>query len=258
MNVIGLTKIRNEAAIIRDTLTSWGEICTGGIYVYDEASTDSTADICRKHPAVKVLIENKEWEPDQFRAEGANRQKLLTRAQQDAGPDDWFVYFDADEFLFLKDRLLFYEAGVRSIACALYDVHITPEDVTAPYLSRNWVDPRYRQIVFFFKNSPRITYGHSGQREIIADSGSRIAHAGIIKHYGKGLSVEAWEKKCDFYANHVPQYAEKWRARKGKAIKADYLSDIGDKLIRFSGVLTGENPGYLSAESTLGSKDFMP
>ena len=35
-HIIGLTKIRNEQAIINDTLDKWGEICTGGIVVLDE------------------------------------------------------------------------------------------------------------------------------------------------------------------------------------------------------------------------------
>ena len=51
--IIGLTKVRNEAHIMKDTLDKWAEFCTGGIYVYDDVSTDLTVDICKKHPAVK-------------------------------------------------------------------------------------------------------------------------------------------------------------------------------------------------------------
>ena len=46
---------------------------------------------------LKKVIEGDFWDPDREKAEWFNRQNVLMEAQQDAGPDDWFVYFDADE-----------------------------------------------------------------------------------------------------------------------------------------------------------------
>lgn len=258
MKIHGLIKVRDEEMIIKDTLDHWGEICTGGIYIYDDVSTDNTVRICRKHRAVRRVIEGKVWDPDREKAEWYNRQQALLAAKKKAKPDDWFVYFDADERLFLREQIRFDEEGVKAVACRLYDVFITPEDVNKHYMERDWVDPQYRQILFFFKNSPAVYYGHADQREAMIESGAKIAHAGVIKHYGKSLSVEHWEETCDYYSNYFPKYSEKWRARKGKAIKWDFITDTGRHLIRFSDVLSGANSGNPAPEPTIGSKDVMP
>lgn len=258
MRIIGLTKVRNEQEIIRDTLDHWGEVCTGGIYVYDDASTDDTVRLCRAHRAVRQVIEGEIWDPDRERAEWFDRQQVLLAAKKAARPEDWFVYFDADERLFLQEQIRLDEMGVKAVSCRLYDVFITPEDVDLPYMERDWVDPQYRQILFFFKNSSHVRYEDPDQREAFIEPGGRIVHAGVIKHYGKALSVQHWEETCDYYMRYFPKYAEKWRARKGKAVKHDHLTDAGRRLIRFSDVLTGANPGNPSPEPTLGSRDAMP
>lgn len=245
MKILGITKVRNEAEIIRDTLDHWGRICTGGIYVYDDVSEDDTADICQRHPAVKTVIRGREWDPERERAEWTCRQQALEAAKKDALDHDWFAYFDADERLYLKDRILFYADEVKAVACKLFDVHITPEDVNKHYTERNWVAPGYRRIIFFFKNSPYLAFQHPDQREVTLEPHAKVVTAGIVKHYGKGLSVRHWEETCDYYIRHFPRYAEKWRQRKGRAIKYDYVSDFGNKLVKFSQVLTGEVEGIL-------------
>src|SRR3990167_6561998 len=98
--IYGLMKVRNEAHIILDTLNNWAPFCTGGIYIYDDVSNDATVELCRSHPAVKEVILGSFWDPDREKAEWFNRQMALARAQQEAGPDDWFVYFDADEHIY--------------------------------------------------------------------------------------------------------------------------------------------------------------
>lgn len=232
----GLIKVRNEEHIIKDTLDRWAEFCTAGIYVYDDVSTDRTVEICRNHPAVKDVIIGPFWDPNREKAEWQNRQAVLTRAQQDAGPDDWFVYFDADEHPYNFEHYeMFNDPRVRAIAMRLYDIYITPDDVDEGYLKRDWVGPEYRTIVFFFRNSPEIKYHLPDQRIVTlpADVG-RIPIHGDIKHYGKGFSVEQWEATCDYYIRHWPKYADKWRMRKGKAVKVDYCSDFGNKLIHWA------------------------
>jgi len=231
----GLVKVRNEEAIIKDTLDRWAEFCTEGIYVYDDVSTDRTVEICEAHPAVKEVIKGDFWDPDREKAEWFNRQMALARAQQQAGPDDWFVYFDADEHLYnFKDFNLFYDPKVVAIACRLYDIYITPEDVDKNYTERRWVGPEYRTIPFFFKNSPYLRYENPDQRIVTMQPEGLIPIHGDIKHYGKGFSVAHWEGTCDYYIRHWPKYSDKWRQRKGKAVKEDMKSDFGNPLIDWS------------------------
>jgi len=232
MIIRGLTKVRNEARIIKDTLDNWSSFCNGGIYVYDDCSEDNTVAICRAHSAVKHVHEGKFWDPDREKAEWFNRQVILLIAQQDARPDDWFVYFDADEHIYnFTAYELFDSPHVKAIACRLYDIYITPEDVEKPYTKREWIGPEFRTIVFFFRNSPYIKYDQPDQRIVtLGDVGSIPIH-GNIKHYGKGFSVQHWEETCQYYIKWWPKYSEKWRARVGKAVHTDYLSDFGNKLI---------------------------
>lgn len=228
----GLVKVRNEAAIIKDTLDAWEKFCTEGIYVYDDVSTDDTVAICRAHPAVKAVIVGDYWDPDREKAEWFNRQMALNRAQQDSGPDDWFVYFDADEFPFaFTDYELFENPYVKAIACRLYDFYITPEDELKSYKDRRWIGPEYRTIPFFFRNSPHLRYQYPDQRVVDLEPGIQIPIHGDIKHFGKGFSVEHWEATCDYYIRFWPKYSDKWRRRKGKAVHENMLSDFGNKLI---------------------------
>ena len=230
----GLTKIRNESHIINDTLDNWSNICTEGIYVYDDFSDDKTVEICKNHLMVKDVVEGRFWDPDREKAEWYNRQMVLMRAQMDAGPDDWFVYFDADEHLYNFDKFeLFNNFSIKAIACRLYDVYITPEDVVLPYNKRQWIGPEYRTIPFFFRNSKFLKYSLPDQRIVTMEPGIEIPIEGDIKHYGKGFSIEHWEKTCDYYIKYWPKYSDKWRRRKGQAIH-DGVSDFGNKLIKWA------------------------
>jgi glycosyltransferase involved in cell wall biosynthesis len=230
----GLMKVRNEAAIIKDTLDNWSSFCTEGIYIYDDCSDDHTVAICRAHPAVKEVIEGKQWDPDREKAEWFNRQQVLMRAQQEAGPDDWFVYFDADEHIYNFEHYeIFNSPHIKAIACRLYDFYITPEDVDKPYNEREYIGPEYRTIPFFFRNSPYLRYYLPDQRIVTMEPGIQVPIHGDIKHYGKGFSVAQWEATCDYYIRFWPKYSDKWRKRKGKAIHSDMLSDFGNALIKW-------------------------
>lgn len=225
-------KMRNEEHILKDTLDHWAKFCTAGIYIYDDVSTDKSVAIARAHPAVKDVIEGTFWDPDREKAEWFNRQMVLMRAQQDSGPNDWFVYFDADEHIYnFTDYELFERQDVKAIACRLFDAYITPEDIEKPYREREWFGPEFRTIVFFFRNSSYIRYHLPDQREVTLEAGIQIPIHGEVKHYGKGYSIEEYEKTCQYYIKYFGKYSQKWQKRVGKSVKKDYCSDFGNKLI---------------------------
>ena len=254
MRLIGLLKVRNEDKILKETLDHWGKICTGGIYIFDDVSLDKSLEICRNHPSVKYIFENKEWDYNRERHEHVARQTILTIAKRDANLDDWFVYFDADERLFFNDWKALFDMNVDAIACRLYDVYITPEDEKNPnYNERVWVGPEFRTITFFFRNSAYLSYDKPDQRMVNLPPDAKILISGIVKHYGKGLSVDHWEETCDYYINYWPKYSAKWQERKGKAVH-NYVSDFGNKLIKFNDVISGRENGFSLEAQTYGLK----
>lgn len=233
MKIIGLTKVKNESLIMKDTLDHWGSICTGGIYVYDDVSDDETVRICEEHPKVIKVIKGTYWDPDRERAEHVNRQAVLEAAQEDATYDDWFVYFDADERIEQLNYSVFFNPSIDAVACKLFDFYITPEDKDKPYREREYVGPEYRTITFFFRNSDDVSYDKPDQRIVNLPKGAVTGLSGVIRHYGKAISVDEWEKTCDYYIEHWPKYSDKWRLRKGKAVKVDMKSDFGNNLIQW-------------------------
>ncbi len=251
MRIFGLTKIRNEEQIIQETLDHWGEICSGGIYVVDDASTDRTVEICKKHPKVKRVLTRAIWDPDREKMEWMNRQWALDIAKKDADSDDWFVYFDADERLYFHNWELLFNRDIDAVACRLYDIYITPEDQDEKdWNKRAWVGPEHRTFVFFFRNSPYLEYHKPDQRIVTLVPDAKIVIAGIIKHFGKGLSVEHWEATINYYIDFWPKYAAKWEQRRGKAIHTK--SDFGNKLIKFNDVLSGKEEGFSLEQQSYG------
>lgn len=236
----GITKVRNEEHIITRTLDNWAQ-WVDAIHVYDDASEDGTRDLCRAHPAVVEVISSDYLDPVRQRAEWYNRAAVLKSAQR-FNPT-WICYFDADEWLYDFDSGLLQDPDVKVITCRLYDVHITPEDVDVDPRDREWVDSKYRSIPFFYRNSPALGFSQPDQR-IMHNPYNEAANphpwveSGVIKHYGKGWSVEQWERKVAYYSDSKtwPQYAEKWAARKGKAVKVDYKSDSNKDLVQFQGI----------------------
>jgi glycosyltransferase involved in cell wall biosynthesis len=144
MKIVGITKIRNEQDIIKDTLNHFAQFCNAGIYIYDDVSTDNTVEICKTHPAVKDVILGKTWNPNRFEAEWQTKQAVLKRAQQDN--PDWIIYFDADErieFDFSTHYLKDYDA----VMMKLFDFYITKEDVDKSYKERKWLGCEYRRKI---------------------------------------------------------------------------------------------------------------
>ncbi len=229
--IYGLIRVRNEEKIIQDSLDHLEQFCTGGIFVYDDCSTDNTPSICEKHPSVKKVIRGKSWDKERARAEFENRAAILHEAKKAANENDWFVYIDADERIeYDWSNLYNLSSDVIGIRMRLFDFYITPEDVNEPYYNRKYIGPEYRDILIAFRNLPTLRYDTMDQREVTLGKEGKVLNEGYVRHYGKAISVEEWEKTCDYYSKHFPMYSEKWEKRRGKAVHYKY-SDFGNELI---------------------------
>lgn len=239
----GITVVRNEELIIRDTLDHFGQFCDA-IYVYDDCSTDRTAEICKGHDKVKRVIQGEVWDPNRYRAQTMNRSRVLQECQIrefDRFGSDWIICFDADErvefhFKVFYDLILgggeHWFRGVDAVRVKLFDFYITPEDVDRPYREREWLGPEYREIIMMYKNSPYLEFNMPGQREVTLGSNDKILNTGYVRHYGKAISVEEWEKTCEYYTTYFGEpFRSKWERRKGRAIHT--MSDFGRPLIKW-------------------------
>lgn len=254
MAVKGITKVRNEAHILRDTLDNWAPFCDAGIHVYvDGASVgmphriDSTAQIARQHPAVTEVITSNYLDPDRERAEAHNRQVVLSSALRFMGNGDWVCYFDGDEHLYDFDLDVLKAPLFHRVACPMVESYITAEDEHLSewhYAQRRWCGDEYEYAPMFYRNSPYLGFHQRDQRNMTVDPKLRQEHTcftGKVRHWGKGLSVKKWEEKCHYYAEVFgPKYAEKWRNRMGKAVHA--VSDFGRPLVLWTDILSGAVP----------------
>lgn len=230
--IYGLIRVRDEEDIIVNSLDHLSGFCTGGIVVYDDCSTDKTVELCQSHPNVKAVITNRNWDDNRERAEFENRAALLAKVKEFTGENDWLVYVDADERIDFDWNILgTLPADVLAIRMKLFDFYITREDVDEIFYKRKWMGPEYREIIFAFRNLSTLSYTEPDQREVNLGVSGKILDAGFVKHFGKALSVQRWERKCDYYASHFPKYSEKWNLRKGKAIHIQ--SDFGLELIKW-------------------------
>ncbi len=221
--------MRNEAHLIAETLDHHAAFCDAGIYVYDDCSTDDTADICRRHPAVIDVVQGEHWNPVRVEAEHENRQALLERALLD--DPEWLLYFDADERVEVDLQEVPWST-CDAVRMKLFDFYITEEDVDSHYSERRWLGPEYRRIIMLYRNMPGMGYDQPDQRETNLPPNARIVEVGWVRHYGKAVSVEEWENTCRYYAEHFPEpYRTKWRSRMGRAVHTE--SDFGRELIEW-------------------------
>lgn len=228
MKIIGITRIRNEAEIILATLDHVSKL-VDGIIVCDDASTDNTVELCKSHPSVIKVIENKVWESTpggRNRAEGHLRQLPYDEAVKEGA--EWVYYFDADEYIDFS--LVDLTSNIDTYYFRLFDFCITEEDKNSNYLDRKFMGPEYRDIPMLFKVNGKIKF----TQRVPLGHGVKIALGGYVKHYGKAISVEEWDKTCDYYINHrwkgvSNELYERWKGRVGKAIHTK--SDFGRPLI---------------------------
>jgi hypothetical protein len=229
--LVGLTRVRNEALLLPDTL-DYLAAHVDAIVAYDDASTDATVGILGAHPKVALIVANQAWEDDiaaRKLAEGRHRGLLLEMARERL-PHDWMLCFDPDERI--TGDLRGFVAGPGAEACdavrvRLFDAYLTPED-HAPYQAgrqlldfRRFYGPEQRDILMLWRNRPEIGFAEGDGRT--PHGMQRVKTDLYCQHYGKSLSVEHWEETCDYYIRHFPYetYGKKWMERKGQAIHTE-------------------------------------
>ncbi len=243
--LMGITRVRNEALVLRDTLDYVGRH-VDVIIAYDDASTDRTLEILRGHPKVALIVTNGSWEEDikaRLVAEGRHRGLLLqiARAQLQF---DWIFCFDADERV-TGDLRGFAgglgASGYDGVQIRLFDAYLTPDD-RAPYQSdrellgfRKFFGLERRDILMLWRDRSEVFFAEHHARE--PGGIERVRTDLYCQHYGKSLSVEHWEETCEYYIRHFPfdTYGRKWRDRKGQAIhtQSDFMRPLyewGDTL----------------------------
>jgi glycosyltransferase involved in cell wall biosynthesis len=243
--LVGLTRMRNEALLLPDTLDYLaGHV--DAIVAYDDASTDDTVEILRKHPKVALIVANQAWEQDvaaRKLAEGRHRGLLLEMARAKL-PHDWMLCFDPDERV--TGDLRGFVRGLSDGECdavrvRLFDAYMTQED-HAPYTPdralldfRRFYGPEQRDILMLLRNRPEIVWAEGDGRT--PRGMQRVKTALYCQHYGKSLSVAHWEETCDYYIRHFPfeTYGKKWTERKGKGVHTE--SDFGRPLYAWGGSL---------------------
>jgi hypothetical protein len=160
--LIGITRVRNEALILQDTLDYVGKH-VDAIVAYDDASTDRTLEILGEHPKVALVVTNRSWEADieaRRIAEGRHRGLLLQTAREHL-QFDWIFCFDPDERV-TGDLRGFIEGAHSSdydgVRIQLFDAYMTPGD-HAPYQAdrellgfRRFFGPERRDILMLWRN----------------------------------------------------------------------------------------------------------
>ena len=242
MKIVGVTRIRNESHIIQKTLDHVAEF-VDEIVVYDDCSTDNTVEICEAHKAVVKVIRGDVWANDpagRNRMEGIGRQIPFEEARKNGA--DWVYYFDADEYAEIdRATLLLDDPEMNGYRMRLLDAYITPEDAEKPFTERKWFGPEYRDILMWIRVTEQVRFGQREPRGVLPE----IGLSGYVKHYGKAISLEEWDKTCEYYATvRWPgvrnDLAKRWADRKGKAIKHDMKSDFGNPLIQWEDRKTKE------------------
>lgn len=229
--LIGITRVRNEALIIGDTVRHYLEHCDR-IVMYDDASTDDTVELAMEAGGDQIeVIRGTEWRQVRRPEETRHRALVLERAR--ALGATWALCFDADERL-VGELPYLTRTRANGFTFRLFDGYLTEEMQEAytggplEQLPRMW-GPEYRDILILFRVSASRFVG-DGNRCPRTEGPVEPAPGVFVKHFGKCLSVDHWEDTCRYYAAEgwPDHYRRKWTNRIGKAIHT--TSDRGRAL----------------------------
>lgn len=241
MSLFGITRVRNEALIIKDTLEHFFAKGCEHILLYDDASEDDTVAIANSFGHKITVYQNDKWRLNRVAEETRHRQFLLNEAKMKSA--EWVLCFDADERLIGDLPTPALETAFRF---KLFDGYLTNErgaEYTGGKLEnllRHW-GPEYRDILMLFNVNCSQFIGLDQREPRVAGS---ISNAPVfVKHFGKCLSIKHWEETCDYYVEYFPKrYSEKWAARKGKAIHV--VSDEGRQLLTWQALMADKTKWF--------------
>lgn len=233
IKITSLLRIRNEELLLPDTLWHLSEF-SDEIFVFDDCSFDNTVKICREYPKVKKILRNYFHNSvNQSFVQTAQRKLLLDYARA-TSKNKWMFMFDCDERIeFDFSKLEQYDRdGISGVYFQLLDGYMTPK-YKSPYckgkledLKRMW-GPEMREIIFLFrKDKADYDLKIPGCRQPNVEGKTVVD--GFVRHYGKCLSIRHHQETCRYYMASMPQLAEKWKKRLGKAIHTE--SDFSNKL----------------------------
>ena len=236
MKPSGITRVRNEALIIADTIQHYLERCEH-IFMYDDCSEDATVSIAKEVGRDRItIIEGDFWITNRLAEETRHRGLLLDMARKSGA--EWVYCFDADERLVgsLPDNP---PVGCSGYRLRLFDGYLTRSH-QLPYISGNLAElprmfgPECRDILTLFHVDAAWYEGLDRREPLI--SGDTLLADTKIKHYGKCISVEQWEATCEYYATYFPKkYKKKWESRRGHAIHK--CSDFGRALFDWESLM---------------------
>jgi len=227
MKVVGLLRVRNESAIIQESLDHLAQYAQE-IYVYDDQSEDDTVKICQAHPSVKEIIVNNNWSRDgSVVRQGEQRQAILELARYRSNPSpDWFIYMDGDErfeerftpevmenFLRIREK-----KGHLAVLFRFFSFCITEEDKgdDIHYTQRRWVDPRYIFVPQIFRNRSKIHFTYGADKRVYGMTKNETFLSEYrIKHYGQARSLVHFQVKKKHYTTHMPVLAGLWEGKDG-------------------------------------------
>ncbi|MFW6174074.1 MAG: glycosyltransferase family 2 protein [Elusimicrobiota bacterium] len=234
-----LSRLRDESLLIPDFLNHIDKF-GDEFFFLDDCSNDDSVDLLRSHPKTKKVLRNYFHSRDQSHVQTSQRKLLLDYARNHS-KNKWFALIEPDErivdFDFSKiDK--YDKQGITGIYLQLLDGYLTPK-YKKPYtggkledIKRLW-GVEMREIMFFFqKDCVDYDICVPGCRQPNLSKGDYTTD-GWVKHFSKCISKEKYEADCDYYTQSMPMLAEKWKKRKGTAIKKDYKSDFGTTLYKW-------------------------
>lgn len=232
--IIGIMRARNESLLLKDTLDH-ASLHVDGVIVFDDDSSDNSVDIALNHPIVLEVIKNKKWRSKHRKWEETSNRKLLSDRAEKYGPS-WIFYFDADERFEGDVRTLLHsiDESVDAIRISLLDAYITQGDRADFTQKDNLMNFRKmfglerRDILMIWRGGVGAQYLYPDSREPANIDENKVITRLWCQHYGKAVSIQQWEDTCKYYSENFPMYAEKWRARMGRAVHEK--SDFNTKL----------------------------
>lgn len=206
----------------------------------DDNSDDNSIEIARKHQKCLEIIKHKKTILGDRSAEESVHRELLLRAAKKYRAN-WVLYQDADERFENPEKVRKFmlkniDGEISGIIFQLFDAYMTKGDYQAYQKGklfgfRKMFGIERRDILMAWKNVPSATYRtRVDMREPDGINRQKAIKRFFVQHYGKAISVQQWEETCDYYIKHFPQYAEKWKKRKGHGIHSD-RSDFDTKLM---------------------------